>query len=184
VTLQDLNAKRSKEFEGLTMEAERLNKTEHEKRSKSATDAATSLKSQLSMEQSKNSKLMDVLQNDIKAEETKISMLQSTAMETSTSISLAMAAPAKESQKRMPKKMNSFARKSITPAMAAPAKKSQKRNSFAAFINEELDDYYSTDYSLRLNHDNDDDDYYYYHYYDDEVSKEELIRRIHQSRIG
>ncbi len=42
MTLQDLNAKRSKEFEGLTMEAERL-KTEHEMRSKSAADAATSL---------------------------------------------------------------------------------------------------------------------------------------------
>jgi hypothetical protein len=36
-----------------------------------------------------------------------------------------------------------------------------------------LDDYYSTDYSLRLNHDDDDDDdyyyyYYYYYYYDDD----------------
>ena len=42
MTLEDLNAKRSKEFEGLTMEAERL-KTEHKMRSKSAADAATSL---------------------------------------------------------------------------------------------------------------------------------------------
>jgi hypothetical protein len=75
----------SKEFEGSTMEAERL-KTEHEMRSKSAADSATSLKSQLSMEQSKNSKLIAVLQNNIKAEKIRISMLQSTAMETSKSI--------------------------------------------------------------------------------------------------
>jgi hypothetical protein len=66
VTLEDLNAKRSKELEGSTMEAERL-KTEHKMRSKSAADAATSLKSQRSMEQSNNSKLMAVLQNDVKA---------------------------------------------------------------------------------------------------------------------
>ena len=66
MTLQDLNAKRSKEFEGSTMEAERL-KTEHEMRSNSAADAATSQKSQHSMEQSNHSKLMAVLQNDVKA---------------------------------------------------------------------------------------------------------------------
>ncbi len=84
-TLEDLNAKRSKEFEGLKMEAERL-KTEYERGSKSAADTATSLKSQFSMEQSNNSKLIAMLQNDIKAKENEMSMLQSTAMERSKSI--------------------------------------------------------------------------------------------------
>jgi hypothetical protein len=76
VTLEDLNAKRSKEFEGLTMEAERL-KTEHKMRSKSAADAATSLKIQLSMEQSKNSKLMAVQKNAEAEHKRLVSELQS-----------------------------------------------------------------------------------------------------------
>jgi hypothetical protein len=84
-TLEDLNAKRSRDFEGLKMEAERL-KTEYEKESKYAADTATSLKSQLSMEQSNNSKLIAMLQNDIKAKENEMSMLQSTAVERSNSI--------------------------------------------------------------------------------------------------
>ncbi|KAL3808714.1 hypothetical protein ACHAXA_003793 [Cyclostephanos tholiformis] len=84
-TLEDLNAKRLKEFEGLKMEAERL-KTEYERGSKSAADTAQSLKSQLSMEQLNNSKLIVMLQNDIKAKENEMSMLQSTAAERSKTI--------------------------------------------------------------------------------------------------
>ena len=79
-TLEELNAKRSKDFEGLQMEAERL-KTQYEKESKSASDMAQSLKSQLAMEQSNNSKLIAKLQDDIKAKESEMSMLQSTAVE-------------------------------------------------------------------------------------------------------
>ena len=85
-TLEELNAKRSKDFEGLQMDAERL-KTQYEKESKSGSDMAQSLKSQLAMEQSNNSKLIAKLQDDIKAKESEMSMLQSTAVERSKTIS-------------------------------------------------------------------------------------------------
>jgi hypothetical protein len=47
---------------------------------------AQSLKSQLAMEQSNNSKLIAKLQDDIKAKESEMSMLQSTAVERSKTI--------------------------------------------------------------------------------------------------
>ncbi len=80
--MEELNAKRSRDFEGLKMEAERL-KTQYEKETKSASDTAQSLKSQLAIEQSNNSKLIAKLQDDIKAKESEMSMLQSTATERS-----------------------------------------------------------------------------------------------------
>lgn len=83
--MADLNLQRAQDFEGLKQEAERL-KEQYEKESKSAADAASSFKSQLATEQSKNSRLIAELQQDIKAKENEMSMLQSTATERSKSI--------------------------------------------------------------------------------------------------
>ena len=84
-TLADLNLQRAQDFEGLKQEAERL-KEQYEKESKSAADAALSFKSQLAMEQSKNSRLIAELQQDLKAKESEMSMLKSTATERSKTI--------------------------------------------------------------------------------------------------
>ena len=81
----DLNLQRAQDFEGLKQEAERL-KEQYEKESKSAADAALSFKSQLAMEQSKNSRLIAELQQDLKAKESEMSMLKSTATERSKTI--------------------------------------------------------------------------------------------------
>jgi hypothetical protein len=83
--LGDLNLQRAQDFEGLKQEAERL-KEQYEKESKSAADAALSFKSQLAMEQSKNSRLIAELQQDLKAKESEMSMLKSTATERSKTI--------------------------------------------------------------------------------------------------
>ena len=83
--MADLNLQRAQDFEGLKQEAGRL-KEQYEKESKSAADAALSFKSQLAMEQSKNSRLIAELQQDLKAKESEMSMLKSTATERSKTI--------------------------------------------------------------------------------------------------
>jgi hypothetical protein len=80
-----LNLQRAQDFEGLKQEAERL-KEQYEKESKSAADAALSFKSQLAIEQSKNSRLIAELQQDLKAKESEMFMLKSTATERSKTI--------------------------------------------------------------------------------------------------
>lgn len=83
--MADLNLQRAQDFEGLKQEAERL-KEQYENESKSTADAALSFKSQLAIEQSKNSRLIAELQQDLKAKESEMSMLKSTATERSKTI--------------------------------------------------------------------------------------------------
>lgn len=64
--MADLNLQRAHDFEGLKQEAERL-KAQYEKESKSTVDTALSFKSQLAMEQSKNSQLIAELQQEFNA---------------------------------------------------------------------------------------------------------------------
>lgn len=80
--MADLNLQRAHDFEGLKQEAERL-KAQYEKESKSTVDTAISFKSQLAMEQSKNSQLIAELQQELNAKGSEMFRLQSTAMERS-----------------------------------------------------------------------------------------------------
>ncbi len=81
-TLEDLNAKRSLDFEALKEEAARL-KSQYEKESESAAGLAQSLKDQLTTEQLKNSNLIATLQDEIKANGVEMAKLQITASERS-----------------------------------------------------------------------------------------------------
>ena len=80
--MEDLNAKRSLDFEALKEEAARL-KAQYEKESESAAGLAQSLKDQLTTEQLKNTNLIATLQDEIKANEIEMAKLQSTASERS-----------------------------------------------------------------------------------------------------
>lgn len=80
--MEDLNAKRSLDFEVLKQEAARL-KAQYEKDSESAAGLAQSLKDQLTTEQLKNKNLIATLQDEIKAKEIEMANIQKTASERS-----------------------------------------------------------------------------------------------------
>ena len=80
--LEDLNAKRSLDFEVLKQEAARL-KAQYEKDSESAAGLAQSLNDQLTTEQLKNKNLIATLQDEIKAKEIEMANIQRTASERS-----------------------------------------------------------------------------------------------------
>ena len=84
-SLEALVKTRSREFDSLSQEADRL-KSQYEKESKSAADQVQNLKNQITHEQVNNSQIIAKLKDDMKAKESELANLQSTASQRSRTI--------------------------------------------------------------------------------------------------